>query len=38
ASKEDSIEIERALDRALDELPAIIAGDMAQAMNRLHQV
>jgi PTH1 family peptidyl-tRNA hydrolase len=37
-TKDDAIEIERALDRALDELPAIIAGDMAQAMNRLHQV
>ena len=32
----EQIELERAIDRALDELPLILSGDLQKAMNRLH--
>ncbi len=32
----EQIEIEQAVDRALDELPLIVSGDLQKAMNRLH--
>ncbi len=32
----EQIEIERAVERALDELSLILSGDLQQAMNRLH--
>ncbi|MDH5409354.1 MAG: aminoacyl-tRNA hydrolase [Gammaproteobacteria bacterium] len=35
-SQDDRIEIERAIDNAIKELPAVVAGDLAKAMNRLH--
>lgn len=35
-SQDDRIEIERAIDAAIRELPAVIAGDLAKAMNHLH--
>jgi len=35
-TQDDRIEIERSIDAAIRELPAIIAGDLAKAMNHLH--
>jgi len=35
-STDDRIDIERAIDRALDVLPTIIAGEMQKAMTELH--
>lgn len=35
-SSDERIELDRAIDRALDELPDIIAGEQQKAMNRLH--
>ena len=37
ASREDELVIRQAIERAIDETPAIITGDVQQAMNRLHQ-
>jgi PTH1 family peptidyl-tRNA hydrolase len=36
APADEQIEIERAVDKALDELPLILSGDLQKAMNRLH--
>lgn len=36
ASQDDRIEIERAIERALQVLPEVIDGNLQQAMNRLH--
>ncbi len=35
-SKNDAIEIARAIDSAADQIPLILAGEMQKAMNRLH--
>lgn len=35
-SQDDRIDIERAIDNAIRELPMVIAGDLAKAMNHLH--
>jgi len=35
-SQDDRIDIERAIDNAIRELPTVIAGDLAKAMNHLH--
>lgn len=36
APADEQIEIERAVDKALDELSLILSGDLQKAMNRLH--
>lgn len=36
APSDEQIEIERAVDKALDELSLILSGDLQKAMNRLH--
>lgn len=36
APSNDRIEMERAIDRALDALPLAVSGEMQKAMNRLH--
>lgn len=36
AAPDEQIEIERAVDRAIDELETILDGDLQKAMNRLH--
>ncbi len=35
-STDERIELDRAIDRVLDELPAILGGEQQKAMNRLH--
>ena len=35
-TQDDRIEIERAIDAAIRELPTVISGDVARAMNHLH--